>query len=419
MKALKIMLLSFLLIAMAAVSYAVVIPVTIERVELDDVEIFPNGDGRLDVERGQSIDFEIILQSTEDLSNVEIQASLTGFEFSDNPNERAFVVIPTFDADKGIRYVKRAKIMISDEFEEDNYQLRIFIADRDHESLVEEFNVKIDVKRRAVRIDDISLFPSGTITGGSALLTTVRIENKGEKEEDDVKVTVSIPELGIEASDFIDEIENDDDEEETEEIFLKIPKCPSREGTYDVDVLVEFNEGRDSVSASRPIEIKKHESCDLAESPKTTITVGSQMETFSRGAGGVFPITVTNSGKTSKSFSVSVAGGDWASVKVTPSSTMVIDAGKTQTFYLFVQASEGAPLGTQVLTATISSGSETLQQVPLTANVTRAAGATVRRVLEIALIILVVLLIIIGLIIGFTKLRAEEEPAERQQPAYY
>lgn len=418
MKALKLLLISFLLIVMAAFAYAEVIPISIEEIELDDVEVFPAVSGRLDVERGQSVDVEIILTASQDLEDVEIQFFLAGFEFSDNPNERASVIIPTFDADEGIRYVKRGRLFISDEFDEDDYKLRVIIADRDHEALIIEMNIKIDIERRAVRIDDITFFPTGIVNGGGALLTTVRVENKGEKDADDVKVTVTIPELGLQAVDYIDEIENKDDEEETEEMYIKIPKCPAREGVYDVDILVEHNEGRDSISASRSIEIKKHQSCGQAEMPKTTITIGSQMETLDQGGNAVFPITVTNSGKTSRSFTVSVSGGsDWANVKVTPTSTMVIGAGQTQTFYVFVDAAENAPIGAQVLTATVSSGSETLNQIALTANVTKAPGTTLKRVLEIVLIILVVLLIIIGLIIGFTKLRAEE-PEEPSQTYY-
>ena len=64
------------------------------------------------------------------------------------------------------------------------------------------------------------------------MLATVRVENKGQKDEDDVKVTVSIPALGLSATDYIDEVE-EDEEEETEELFIRMPKC-AEAGQYEL-----------------------------------------------------------------------------------------------------------------------------------------------------------------------------------------
>jgi hypothetical protein len=47
--------------------------------------------------------------------------------------------------------------------------------------------------------------------------------------------------LGVSATEYINEIEEDDEEEETEEIFLRIPQC-AEPGLYDVEVAVYFAE---------------------------------------------------------------------------------------------------------------------------------------------------------------------------------
>ena len=91
-----------------------------------------------------------------------------------------------------------------------------------------------------------------------------------------------------------------------------------------------------------------------------------------------------------------------------------------QSFYVAVTANEDATVGAQVITATITAGNEVLQQVPLTVNVAKAPTNTLRRVLEVGLIVLVVLLVVLALIIGLSKLQQDDDDADKGQPqAYY
>jgi hypothetical protein len=100
---------------------------------------------------------------------------------------------------------------------------------------------------------------------------------------------------------------------------------------------------------------------------------------------------------------------------------MVLEGGKTQTVYVFVTADAKAPVGAQVLTATISSGDQKLEEIALTANVAKGGKSLARSILEWGLIALVIVLIILGLVIGFSRLRSDD--SDQQQPvqpqAYY
>jgi hypothetical protein len=91
----------------------------------------------------------------------------------------------------------------------------------------------------------------------------------------------------------------------------------------------------------------------------------------------------------------------------------VLDSGKTQSFFLFASASDAAAAGPQVITASITSGTETVQQVALTANVKAVATSGWKTALEVIFIVLVVLLVIVGLVIGFSRLRSDE-PAQTE-----
>ena len=416
MKALKTILIAILLtIALAGIVSAAQIPVTIDKVEVDDTEIFSDQTNRLDVERGQDVPTEVTITALQNVNDVEVQVFISGFEY--NKWEPASAISGVKDLEKDVTYKFRFTLPISDEFEKDNYKLRVLVTDRYSGELLQNYNLKIDVPRHSLRVDDVVVNPESAVKAGSALLLTVRVQNKGEKDESDVKVKITIPELGVSATEYIKEIDNADEEEETEEIFVKIPR-DAKPGLYDMDVTLSYGEGHINESVTKTIQVIEGDIYTPAA--KTTIVLGSQLENVKQGETAIFPITVTNNARTSKSYTVAVAQPEWAAIKITPSSTIVLEAGKTQTLYVAVEASKKAPKGAQVLTAAVSSSGETLEQITMTANVTRGAGSLIRTVLEVILVAFIVVLLIIGLIIGFNKLRSNtDEDGQPKTETYY
>ena len=132
---------------------------------------------------------------------------------------------------------------------------------------------------------------------------------------------------------------------------------------------------------------------------------------------------MTNAGTSSKTYTVQADGASFANFRISPSNVLVIDAGDSKAFTVFVSANEDASVGDQTFAVTISSGDKVLKQLPLTVNVQAGADGTanLKRGLEIGLVVLVILLVIIGLIIGFSKLRGneEEEVEEGEEKTYY
>jgi uncharacterized membrane protein len=426
MNPLKIALMLVLAIALATTALA--LPISVEQVKVDDVELHADASNRFDVLRGDKIEVKVVFTPSEDINDMQIEGFFSGDEHSDVMP--ASDVTSTFDADANVTYRKTLSIDIHKFFEEDSYKLRMFFTDRNGDELIQNYNIKIDVPRHGMMIRDISFNPDSKIKAGSALLGVVRVRNMGEKDEIDVKVTVSIPQLGVTASDYIDEVPNEDEEKETEELYLRIPKC-AKPGVYDVEVEVAYDDGFRKERAVKQVEVLGDETCEDGSAAatvkaKTTISVGSQLEGVAQGGTAVFPLTITNSGRTSKSYTVGVEAGDWATIKISPTSTIVLDAGKTETVYVFVTAEKDAPVGAQVVTATISTNGQSLESVTLTANVANSGKSTMRSLLEWGLIGLVVLLVILGLVIGFSRLKGDDgsvpgEEAQQQQPpqAYY
>jgi hypothetical protein len=269
MKALMTVVFSMLLVLSAVFVTAQdhFVPVAIERAEIDDTEIEPFGTNRLDIERNEEFELELELFAFEDADDVEIRAFISGYEFNDvkDISDR----IGPFDFDANVTYVKRMHFKLPDDVDVDDYQLRVVISDRNGWENVYNFQLLIDTKRHAVKIEDVVLNPGNAVKAGQALLATVRLENKGQKDEEDVKVTASIPALGVSASEYIEEVERDD-EEETEELFLRMPKC-AEPGIYEMTVDVWYNDGHSKVSDSTKVTVLENEACKPEPAPVVVV----------------------------------------------------------------------------------------------------------------------------------------------------
>ena len=108
--------------------------------------------------------------------------------------------------------------------------------------------------------------------------------------------------------------------------------------------------------------------------------------------------------------------GDWATATLSDS-LVVLEPGQNKVVYVNVAVSPSATAGEHLASLIVKSGSDVLETVALKANVVASAvpvdGISLRNGLEIALIVLVVLLVVIGLIIGFSRLRKDEEGEDK------
>lgn len=413
MNAMKLGLAMVLFLVLAAIG-AGALPLTIEKVEIDGTVLQPNEQTRLDIERGDEIEVDVYFTATENIPNMEVLAFVSGFEYND--------VTPTsdqigpFDAEANTKYHKTLEVKFSDEFQEDSYKLRIIFSDRNGDEVLSNYNLKIDVPRHKLQIQDVILNPELSVRAGSALLAQVRLENKGEKEEEDIKVTVAMPELGISATDYVNEIEDTDDSEETEELYLRIPAC-AKPGIYTVEVITYYS--RDTVKTVKQIQVTEGDSCDEIETsgPKTTITIGKQLETVTQGETALYPITITNNQKQARSYTVTIDTDAWATdVRLTPASTVLIEPQSSETVYVYATAGSSA-LGAKTVTAKISTEGKELKQVVLTANVIKKPTNWLRLGLEAVIVILAVLIILVAVVVGYFKLRNDSE--EESKPKTY
>jgi uncharacterized membrane protein len=420
----------FLIIAstVAAIAAAADVPVTVDDVKIDGESLQPNNLNRLNFEKGEEIDVKVIITANEDAENVQVEAEIKGYEHSER--ESTSDITHVFDVEENVTYTKRLKVTVPTRADEDDYKLRVTITDRYNDEIIQNYNIKIDSPRHSMEIRDIVLTPENEVRAGRALLAAVRVRNLGDRDEDSVKVTVKIPSLGLSASDYIDEVE-EDDSETSEELYLRIPAC-AEAGEYDVVAEVEYDDGYEEISKATSIEVLESDVCEASSSDEDDeeaevpdVVLGSKLEDVVAGQGGaIFPVTITNNAGRSKTFSLDIEGVDgWGTVKISPTNTVVIKSGDSEELYVFVGANNDAPAGPQLITATVKAGSEKVEQATLTANVVGSSADgwdTAKKGLEIALVVLVALLVILGLIIGFSKIKNEEEgPNSHEAETYY
>lgn len=264
-----------ILASVLAVAQSASVPVWIEEAELEGTTIWQNGWNQLDIERNDKVELRLELQSWENVDNVEVRASISGYEHGNVApiTDR----IGPFDMDANVTYVRKLQVALPDDVELDDYKLRIELSNRNGFAQVYHYDLQIDAPRNAMKITDVTFNPGSTLVAGQSLLGRVRLENKGQRDQDDVKVTMSVPALGLTATQYIEEVDNGDEQEETEEFFLRLPRCATP-GSYEVNVDAFFNNNHNKVSATSKITVLENEDCREPE-PVVVVQQVNQTQT--------------------------------------------------------------------------------------------------------------------------------------------
>ena len=424
-KLLSILSVFIISVLMSSVALAAV---TVGFVKVNNDEVSPSGTNfLLDVNRGNTLDVRVRLSSDTDLKDVQVEAALRGVDSTKTVDD----ITDTFDMKTNTSYTKTLTLPLIQKIGQGTYKLRIRISDRDSATIEKTYELAVGTDRHEVEIRDVVLSPDKEIKSGRALLATVRVRNRGQKQENGVKVVVSIPDLGVSATDFIDKLDAEgdtNDQATSQEMFLRIPD-DAKTGKYDVLVDTYFNDGDKKTTSKTSIFVSGADEGAAAQpasedkTDKTIITIASDKQSAAKGSEASYPIALTNAGKTSKTYTITADGAASLSLRVSPN-LILLGPGESKAFTIFA-SSKQETAGEQMFSVTISSNDKVMKQIPLSLNSlesgdSSAAGVSkVKRGLEIGLVVLVVLIVIIGLIIGFSKLRGDGEEEGKEGKEYY
>ena len=408
----------------SAFASAATIPLDIDWVKVDG-DTFESGD-TIEFERGEDLDLRVRVTATADIEDVEIEAYISGYRYAEYERD----MVSDYERIGDLRMDSSDTVSLSLEIptkiKTEDAKLRIRVSNKNDES--QEYTYQLDIvgiaDENAIVIKDFTVSPSTVVEAGRPLSFKVKVKNLGDNDLDDVSVKVSIPELGITDDEYLDEIEANE-AETFEELLLRIPQCAAA-GTYTVTANVEFDEYEET-SESMTITVLESGACEVnapkVTTDKTVVTVPETQEVVLGTTGGVYPVMISNLGSTAKTYTLTASGvSAWGTVRFDPGAVVVVQPESVKTVYMYVAASEDAQAGAQVFKLAIE-GDDDEKQVVLTANVQEGEDAasydSLRRGLEIGLIVLVVILIILGLIIGFNKLRSDKGDDDDQSQTYY
>ncbi len=409
-------LFAIVMFTLALAGSALALPMTIAKVDVDGTTLQPDQINQLSIQRDQTFDVRVEFTATEAQDNVVGQVFISGYEHvKDSPTD----AVGPFAIDANTTYSKKFQLKLPSDIQEDSYKLRIMFSDRNGQELIQDYNLKIDEKRHNIAVQDVLLNPESTVRAGSALLTTVRVKNFGQKDEENVKVEATIPALGLSASSYINKVKSND-QENTEELYMRVPR-EAKAGDYEMTVTVKYNDGADTTDKKVVVHVDSDNTYQEEAQPKTTLTLGSTLENVNAGDSVIFPVTVTNNAQTDVAYTLAVAGAsDWSDVTISPTTTQIVKAGESKAFYLSIGVHPDTQEGTHVFTATVSAGNEQVEQIALTANVTQAKTSiwlTIGKVLGIALLAVIIVLVVIGVIVAYQRSRDESAGTEAQ--TYY
>ena len=403
-------LIGLLVVSMLAIQLvsAATVPVQIQKVYVNGEEVVGN-EVRI-LERASDLEVKVKLLGTGDDDHITVEATID----TDKDRDEATEKTEAFRILNGKTITKTLEISLPERMDaEEEYALRIEVSNRQDTEVTKDITVYVEPASHGIRIKDVLFSPDSEVKAGRALISNVRVKNIGQGDEDSVKITVSIPELGVSDSDYIDDLE-EGDTKTSEDIWFRIPE-DALSGEYTVEVAVEYDDGDEEVVEEYTLNVIGEET---AEPGKTLVVVSDVVQdVVAGGTGVVYPITLSNADKVSKTYTVGTAAGSWATIKVTPN-VVVLAPGETKIVYVEVAANEDAAAGEQVFGIAIASGDTILKEITLKANVLESESSIgLKTGLEIALIVLVVILIIIGLVIGFSRMKKGETETEEQ--TYY
>lgn len=379
-------------------------------------------------QRNNNLSVEVKLQSQDNatMQDVEVSAFIDGYEFNSNPNERLSDATEPFAVMPNVVYTKNLQLSLPGIMQNDSYKLRVVVADRYSSLNVYNYNLLVDSVAHAIQIKDVTLTPSDTVQAGKSLLAVVRLKNVGADTEQDVRVNVAIPDLGVSATGYINSIDPDTSKS-SEELYLRLP-IDAAKGIYGVVTTVTYNNDHSDATRTDNINVlaspvqpqtsNNTPQTTAGTQPATTVvSADTNTKVVSQGEGGaIYPITITNQGLTAQSYTLSVDGVDWATTRWSPSNLVVVNPGESKAVYLYVSANEGTSVGERMFSVAVNSGNTVLQQIPLKADVIESQAAAsqtdVKTVLEYVLLVLIAVLVVVAIVVAVRKAKGKNEGGE-------
>jgi len=228
--------------------------------------------GTIYTERGDIVPVTVYFYGTGNTTDVNLKVWIGGYEY-----DYVHTASEMFDVEDGVYYAKTLQLQLPDDMNaEDEYTLYLEMYD-DDDYTREEATIMVSKTRHDVRIQDVIV--DNSTEAGDYTSVTVRLENMGDKKEEDLRVQISSEDLGIEVATYLDELTNDEidneDEENSGDVTLNFKvDNDALTGAYDLEVTVTYDNGYTTVSETAILNINGAQE----DAGEVTVTVSDATE---------------------------------------------------------------------------------------------------------------------------------------------
>ena len=418
----KNIVISLMLLVVALVTAVSAVAVTPNAINAE-INGIPSTSGDIYVETDSTLDIEVDVRgdadgSVVDEKEIRLMARIDGTDDDLEAKTGSFLI-----QEGVVRSFKLSIDIPEDMPAEDDYLLKIFLLDKDGSDQIFQYDLRVEPPKDRVSVKEVILRDENFINAGSYLFATVRVENQGKYDEKDLRIEVSIPELGVKGVSYIDRLEKNDvasnvgDSSSNDELFLRIPK-DAETGEYELVTTVSYDNGRRNAQSKQMIHIEGASAATVSED-LLNLRADSTLKSVEQGKGIAYTVMFANTGSEAKVYTAKVVGADsWASTARVDPTSLTVAAGETGEFVAFVQASESAEAGRKAFTVRVSSGDNVVGEINLAADVAENSMSGLQTSLLVGFVALVVILIVLGLIIAFQRVRKGDEDAEEPQTYY-
>jgi hypothetical protein len=369
----------------------------LEEVQINGLDV--SDADTVSVQNGQSVQVQLRLAALESFDDARIMMFIEGYEHSP-------IVTSTeiFQVVEGKTYTKTLSVNLPADMDNmEDYTVRIIGANALSGITYKEYSVYVDTDRHRVDVLDLIMTPSSGVEPGQNIIANVRMKNRGQKDQDSVKVNIAIPELGVSESSYLSNL-NTDEVATSDDMLMFIPDNAAAKD-YDVVVTLSFDDGYTSNSNTYSLTVL---SPRVAAEENLLVSFKNNMDLMA-GKTTTFEVVVANPNSESKPISVVPIETVWADVEVTPTLAMV-QGGSSAVFTVTADV-KSSIAGERDLTLVVKEGSNTVNEFTVS---TYVEGGSQINWLNVVLVVLLILAIIVllALVITIAKRRSENDEDE-------